>query len=487
MTGLQARKPLAADHTGQRLDEHALVEGDAVGEDENPAVDVQGGDTQVLAESSRVVIGRVQRLAGRVAALEAVVACIAGNVMRNKDAVSGPVALDAIAFFDDHPGNLVPEDDGRLLDPVPLHDVAAADAAGHHLDEQFPRTDLRYGPLFDPHVMVVVVDGYFHGLNNSLSFLSLSLEVTGIRCHGDRIRLATVGFCYHCYLLSVTCYAAYFFLRRLARIGFHRLEEVEGLLHRRLLVDDGPQGPYHGDGMGDLPDVSSQINADGAPLQPVMDKGHHFELGLALGTAGHDDGDRAPFDHLVKILAPVCLDHTGPQLGGDPAAQCQVAGLALLQFLADGRDGHDGNPEVLAVVDEVRQVHQRFVLVVAAHEDRYAHGCCIEPQNLLDGGGEGFVGEVPADDARATRYPENDGLASRGIHTAPQDTARDEESLAVWQQRCNGFSRFLKAARGSLEIPVVDRQKQAASVLGKAATFCSSFPSPYQHSSLFFV
>ena len=172
LSRLQPRKPLAAHDTGKGLDKYALIERDVVGEDEDTAVDIQGGDAQVLAEPPRVVIGRVQCLAGRVAPLETVMAGIAGDVMGDENAVAGPVALNTGALFDDDPADLMAEDDGGLLDPVPLHDVAAADAAGHHLDEQLPRCDPGNGPFFDPDVMVVVVDGYFHGFNGSLASLS---------------------------------------------------------------------------------------------------------------------------------------------------------------------------------------------------------------------------------------------------------------------------------------------------------------------------
>jgi hypothetical protein len=159
---LQPREPLTAHNTGKGLDKYALIERDVVGQDEDTAVDIQGGNAQVLAESPRVVIGGVQCLAGRVAPLETVAAGIAGDVMGDENAVAGPVTLHTGTLLDDDPADLVAENDGGLLDPVPLHDVAAADAAGHHPDEQLPRCDPGNGPFFDADVTVVVVDGDSH-------------------------------------------------------------------------------------------------------------------------------------------------------------------------------------------------------------------------------------------------------------------------------------------------------------------------------------
>ena len=186
VAGLKPRKPLAADDTGQRLYKYTLLKTHGLGQDENASIDVQRGNAQVLAEPPGVVIGRVKRLAGRVAALEAVEACVTGDMMGYEHTVPDPVALDSGACLDDHPCDLVPEDDGRLLDPVPLHDVAAADAAGRHLDQQLPRTDPRNGSLFNADVMVVVVNGYLHGLSGLSGLFGLSGHgATGIGSRGS--------------------------------------------------------------------------------------------------------------------------------------------------------------------------------------------------------------------------------------------------------------------------------------------------------------
>jgi len=65
--------------------------------------------------------------------------------------------------LNDSPGDFVAQDRGSFLDPVPLHDVAAADAAGLHLDQQLTGPDLRDRQLLHAHVVVVVVHGDTHG------------------------------------------------------------------------------------------------------------------------------------------------------------------------------------------------------------------------------------------------------------------------------------------------------------------------------------
>ena len=162
MAGQQAGKPLAPNDTGQRLDEHPLIEGHAAGQDENAPIHVEARHPEVFAEPAGVVVGRVERLASRMASPETVMTGVAGDMVGYEDTVTGLVPPHSLARFDDHPGDLVAQDNRRLPDPVPLHDVAAADAAGDHPDEQLPGADLRHGPVLDPNVAIAVVDGYLH-------------------------------------------------------------------------------------------------------------------------------------------------------------------------------------------------------------------------------------------------------------------------------------------------------------------------------------
>lgn len=117
-----------------------------------------------------------------------------------------------------------------------------------------------------------------------------------------------------------------------AMSAFTAWKRSKACLTDAFLVDDRAALGSWGRG-GALPDVAPQVDADGAPLHPVVDEGHHFHLGFALRPPGHHDGHGAALGNLVEVPAPVGLDDAGAQLGGDPGAQRQVPGLALFQLL----------------------------------------------------------------------------------------------------------------------------------------------------------
>ena len=60
------------------------------------------------------------------------------------------------------PAQFVALDQGGPGEAVPLHDVAAADAAGLDLDQDLAGTGRWGGDLLDPDVPVVVPHGYSH-------------------------------------------------------------------------------------------------------------------------------------------------------------------------------------------------------------------------------------------------------------------------------------------------------------------------------------
>ena len=127
---LQAGEALAAEHAGQGLDHRPGGEGNVVGEEEHPPVDVQAGYPYVFGEAAGIVVCGVQGFAGGVAALQAVTAGVAGDMMGDEDPVSLPIIGDAGADSVNDPGDFVPQNQGGLFAPVPFHDVAAADPAG---------------------------------------------------------------------------------------------------------------------------------------------------------------------------------------------------------------------------------------------------------------------------------------------------------------------------------------------------------------------
>jgi len=121
------------------------------------------GNPQILGETAGVVVGAVEGFAGGMTALEAVPAGVAGYMVGDEDPVALAVGSDPGADRDDGPGYFVSQHQGGLPDPVPLHDVAAADPAGHYLDQHLTGADGRNGQLLDPDIIVAIIHGDAHG------------------------------------------------------------------------------------------------------------------------------------------------------------------------------------------------------------------------------------------------------------------------------------------------------------------------------------
>ena len=153
----------APDHGSERLDEGTLFVGHFIRQLHGSFVHALAGDPQVLGKTARgEVVLRMKGFAGRVESVQAVVTLIAGHVMGREHPVSDLELLDIFAHFDHVPGQLVSQDQRGLLDPVPLHYIAAADPARPDLDQQIPIPDFGNGLLFHPDIPVVVVHPYLH-------------------------------------------------------------------------------------------------------------------------------------------------------------------------------------------------------------------------------------------------------------------------------------------------------------------------------------
>ncbi len=120
---------MASKDTGDRFHEGGLLEADGVGQHEHSPVDVYRRHSRELGQAAGVDIGVVQSLAGRFVTPMAVVAGVAGDVVRHGNAVARFVALDALPHLRYHPPDLVTQDEWGAVNAIPLHDVAAAQAA----------------------------------------------------------------------------------------------------------------------------------------------------------------------------------------------------------------------------------------------------------------------------------------------------------------------------------------------------------------------
>jgi hypothetical protein len=109
----------------------------------------------------------VERLAAGLLVVEAVAAGVAGDVVVRGDAVADVVLRHPLADLDDVAGDLVAQDDGRLLDPVPFHYIRAAYARGADAEQYLARAGRRLRPVLDADVGILVVDGCLHRVSSA--------------------------------------------------------------------------------------------------------------------------------------------------------------------------------------------------------------------------------------------------------------------------------------------------------------------------------
>ena len=99
----------------------------------------------------------MQGVAGRLIVFPAIFAVITRHMMADKNPLADPVLVRL--GLNDLAGDLMAQNPGRLLDPVPFHHVGAANAAGPHPDQNLPRPDLGRGEFLQANIVIVVVFG----------------------------------------------------------------------------------------------------------------------------------------------------------------------------------------------------------------------------------------------------------------------------------------------------------------------------------------
>jgi hypothetical protein len=157
---------LASQDAGKRLHERGLVVRDPLGDREDAAIYIYGRDSDVFREPARFEPGTPQEgIADRVTAAEAVLACIAWDMMGRGYAVSRHESLHPLAGLEHLPGHFMAQHKRYLVPPVPLHHVTAAYAAGEYLEKQLSGADSRHRHLLDPHVNVAEIHQDSHTSN----------------------------------------------------------------------------------------------------------------------------------------------------------------------------------------------------------------------------------------------------------------------------------------------------------------------------------
>src|SRR5712691_8521582 len=107
------------------------------------------------------------------------------------------------------------------------------------------------------------------------------------------------------------------------------LDELEGFLRGRTLVDDGADAADHADGVRRLPDVSPHVHSFRAVLDRVVRELERVEFRLEFRASRDDEGDGTRLDDLREIVAVIRLHEVRPELGCDAAREAEVPRVAL--------------------------------------------------------------------------------------------------------------------------------------------------------------
>jgi hypothetical protein len=99
---------------------------------------------------------------GRVMPAFTIIALHTGRLGRNKHPVSRIIFIDRLPDPNNLSADLMPRHQRCPGQAVPFHDIAATNAAGHHLDQHLIRTGRRCWDFFDPDVLIIVPFGDFH-------------------------------------------------------------------------------------------------------------------------------------------------------------------------------------------------------------------------------------------------------------------------------------------------------------------------------------
>ena len=169
-------QPQAPHRAGQGLDHGAFEIGDLLRQDIDPVIHVNPGHPDIFTIAAGIIIAGMQGVAGRMIVFPAKFAVITRHMMADKD----PLAHAVLVRFglDDLAGDLMAENPGRLGQPVPFHDIGAADAAGADLDQDLPRPDLGDGKFLQADIVIVIIFGNQHMKESFLFSVKLSIDLS---------------------------------------------------------------------------------------------------------------------------------------------------------------------------------------------------------------------------------------------------------------------------------------------------------------------
>ena len=239
--------------------------------------------------------------------------------------------------------------------------------------------------------------------------------------------------------------------------------ELEGVLGRKALMDDGGDGLHHREGLRALEHVAPHVHTCRAGLDGPVRELERLVFGQLL-AAGDDDRHRALRHHCLEaLLGVVRLHERGAVFGAHARGEAEVARVAR-HVLAYGRHAKDGDAELLADVDGVHEVVGGDLLarlVAACHH--YGHGASVHAHDVLD-----VVDAVEVElgeDGGAAIGTEADGLGDGGRDDAAEDAARAHEAVGVLDERVDREVNALESASGAHDEAVVAREHDGAARL----------------------
>jgi hypothetical protein len=134
-------------------------------------------------------MGGAQHVAHGLVAGTAITTLAARNVMRNEDPVTDMKPGHTRPDFDHFTGDFVAQYERGFLDTVPLHEIAAAYAAGVNPHQQFFKTDFGNGHFGKAHVSIVMIHSYAHGARGVLRIWTFGFTAQKFHPFGLKSRL----------------------------------------------------------------------------------------------------------------------------------------------------------------------------------------------------------------------------------------------------------------------------------------------------------
>jgi hypothetical protein len=92
---------------------------------------------------------------------------IAGDMVGGRNSVTRLVAFNAIPHRHHLSPNFMPQHQRRPAATVPLHNVTAANTAGHNPYQHLARPYLQYGHFFNTNIGIGIVHRDTHGIKSS--------------------------------------------------------------------------------------------------------------------------------------------------------------------------------------------------------------------------------------------------------------------------------------------------------------------------------